>query len=149
MKKLASALLCMGFVLGLCLIVRWLLPRWENAVVAGKMPRTAFGTVLKKEHVRLSDKQQTVNFPNGPSVRWKDERFYVYYRLDEFQDAAPAASKAILNQERVRYAKEGPRRMEVGEQEYDRISDGQRITVKYAYYPNILWGVSDAIRVPF
>lgn len=149
MKKLAIALPFLALVLGVYLSVRWLYLRWGVAVVAGKSPRTAIATVVKKEHVRLSDRQQTVSFPNGPSITWKDERFYVYYRLDEFTDVDPAASKAILNRERVRHAKEGPRRMEVGEQEYDRISDGQRIAVKYAYYPNVLWGVSDEIRVPW
>jgi hypothetical protein len=70
MRKLAVALSCMVFVLGVCLGVRWLYPRLAVAVVAGKMPRKACATVLKKEHVRLSDKEQTLNFPN--------ERFYVY-----------------------------------------------------------------------
>ena len=57
--------------------------------------------------------------------------------------------RPVLRREQRRYAKEGPRKMEVLEREYKAITEGANITVKYAYYPNVLWGVSDDIRVPW
>jgi hypothetical protein len=149
MKKWATSLSLVTLLLAAYYGVRWFYPRWLVAVVAGKSPRTAVATVVKKEYVRSSNRQETVRFPNGTSITLKDEHFYVWYRLDDFLDVEAAASAAIARRERIRFKKDGPRRMEIGEREFEQLSDGGKMTVQYAYYPNVLWGVSDEIRVPW
>ena len=139
MKKLTIAFLCLALLLGMYFGSRCFIPRWLAAGVAGKRPRTAVVTVVKKEHLRLSDKQ----------YEYPGERFYVYYRVDDFRDIAPAEREAVLRRERLRYAREGPRQMAAGEGEYAAYSAGDTIKVQYAYSPSVLWGVSDEIRLPW
>ena len=149
MKRRRIAIVCLALVAATYFGGRWLLLRWATAAFAGKPPRTALGTVLKKEHVRLSDKQETVKFPSGTSITMKDERFHVYYRIDDFYDIDPAGRAAVLRREQARFTKEGPRHIQVAETEFTSFAEGGKITVQYAYYPSAFWGVSDDIRIPW
>lgn len=79
----------------------------------------------------------------------RDERFYIYFRMDQFHDVGHLAAAAIAGRERKRYQAEGPRRIETDEKTFKGLKTGDQITVKYAYYPNVFWGVSDDIRVPW
>ncbi len=119
----------------------WIFPRWLQAVGAGKSPRTAYASVIRKERVQLkSTLQSGVDF---------DVEYRVYYRIDEFTQLDPAAREAVLKGERARYAKEGPRMTTVRKEEFEALSEGSVLTVLYAYYPSVLWGTSDDIRVPW
>jgi hypothetical protein len=150
MKKLliASTCACAALALGLYAGFRWVVPRWENAVVAGKMPRTAVAAVVGKEQINVRDGQAST-LPDGSYVVGPRTVFLVRYRIDAFQDITDAEQEAVLSSEKKRYAKDGPRVEEVNELEYDSLEIGTQITVKYAYYPSVLWGVSDSIRVPW
>ena len=120
---------------------RSVFPRFVLAVLAGKPPRMAIGTVLKKEHLRGTEKQGTRTLDG--------EIFLVHYRLDDFHDIGAAAREAVLKKEQLRFANEGPRKMEVGQQEYEDLVEGGRIDIKYAYFPDVLWGVSSDVRIPW
>jgi hypothetical protein len=104
--------------------------------------------VERKEQINLKD-GQSITLPNGSYVVGRSDLFLVRYRIDDFQDIAAAEREAVLRSERKRYAKEGPRVEEVDESEYNSLEVGAQISVKYAYYPSVLWGVSDSIRVPW
>jgi hypothetical protein len=53
MKRLLIAVtcVCVALALGLYASFRWIVPRWERAVVAGKMPRTAVAAVVGKDRI--------------------------------------------------------------------------------------------------
>jgi hypothetical protein len=150
MKRLLLAVfsVCVALALGLYAGFRWVVPRWERAVVAGKSPRTSIAMVVGKEQIEVKD-GQAFTLPNGSSVVGPQNVFLVRYRIDDFQDIADAEREAVLRSERKRYAKDGPRVEEVEQSEYNSLEIGAQITVKYAYYPSVLWGVSDSIRVPW
>jgi hypothetical protein len=149
MKKLLIAgLSVMMLAFGLYSGFRWVVPKWERSVVAGKMPRTAIATVVKREPIHLNDDQPFV-LPNGSYVVGVSNVFLVYYRLDDFQGISDVEREAVLRGETKRYARDGPRVESVEKSEYDSLEVGAPITVKYAYYPSVLWGVSDSIRVPW
>jgi len=142
MKRLAIALsLAALLAVSLCFGARSILPHFMKAVLAGKSPRNAIGTVLRKEHIRGNEKHATGALDG--------EGFLVHYRLDDFHDIAATERNAVLKAEQRRFAKEGPRKMEVGRREYDDLVEGGKITVKYAYYPSFLWGVSTETRIPW
>ena len=83
----------------------------------------------------------------------KDEysgvRFFVFVRLHDFMDVQKNEREAIIHEEESRFAREGPRRLEVAEEEFQCLSVGDTIEVKYSYYRSVLWGVSGDIRVPW
>jgi hypothetical protein len=124
------------------------MPRWERAVVAGKMPRTAVAAVVGKDRIKVRN-GQAFTLPNGSHVVGPLNVFPVRYRIDDFQDITEAEREAVLHSERKRHAKDGPRVEEVDESEYNSLAIGVPITVKYTYYPSVLWEVSDSIRVPW
>jgi hypothetical protein len=150
MKRLLIAVfsVCMALALTLYAGFRWVVPRLERAVIAGKMPRTSVATVVGKEQIKLKD-GQVFTFPNGSDVVGPLNVFLVRYRIDDFQGITDAEREAVLRSERKRYAKDGPRVKEVDQSEYDSLEIGAQIAVKYAYYPGALWGISDSIRVPW
>jgi hypothetical protein len=119
-----------------------------RAVVAGKMPRTAIATVVKKEQI-TANAGHAFTLPNGVYVAGRANIFLVRYRIDDFQSITTVEREAVLRGEKKRYASEGPRIEYVSESEDNSLEIGKQITVKYAYYPSVLWGVSDSIRVPW
>jgi hypothetical protein len=142
MKKMVIALSFVALlVFALYFGARSILPHFMKAVVSGKSPHNAIGTVLRKEHIRGPANQGTGTLDG--------ERFHVHYRLNDFYGLAAAERNVVLEAEQVRFAKEGPRKMEVGQEEYENFVEGGKITIKYAYYPSVLWGVSSEIRVPW
>ena len=149
MKSLWISVAIGVLILGIGIGGRWAFFRLLKKEMASKEPRTGVVTVVKKEHVRLSNGKTTVTLPNGDVKEYRDEKWYIYFRMDEFYDVDAIAREAIAERERRRFAKDGPRRIEVPEDEFRALKEGDKTVLKYAYYPNVFWGTSGHIRVPW
>jgi hypothetical protein len=140
MKAFKIAVVPFGLLLCFLIAGHWLYPRWVFALTSRKVPHRAVATVIKKEHIVGSGETTKVAFP---------ENWFIYVRLDDFLDVDSAARDAIAKAERRRYAKNGPIKLYVTKNEFSALKEGDTTEVRYSYYPNVLWGSSGQIRVPW